>query len=59
LEEIERKLDFVVKDSADVLHYELIAYHLKEILEKVAELTGRNVTERMLDAVFNDFCVGK
>jgi tRNA modification GTPase len=59
LEEIERKLDFIVKNSVDVLHYELIAYHLKEILEKIAELTGRNITERMLDTVFNDFCVGK
>lgn len=59
LEEIERKLDFIVKNSVDVLHYELIAYHLKEILEKVSELTGHNVTEQILDTVFNDFCVGK
>ncbi len=59
ISEIEGKLDFIVKSFPDVLHYELIAYHLKESLEKIAELTGRNVTERMLDAVFNDFCVGK
>ncbi len=59
ISEIEGKLDFIVKDISDVLHYELIAYHLKESLEKIAELTGRNVTERVLDTVFHDFCVGK
>jgi tRNA modification GTPase len=59
ISEIERNLDFIVKSFSDVLHYELIAYHLKESLEKIAELTGRNVTEQMLDAVFNGFCVGK
>jgi len=57
--EMEGKLDIVVKGFSDVLHYELIAYHLKESLEKIAELTGKNVTECILDKVFNDFCVGK
>lgn len=59
ISEIEVKLDSIVKSFSDVLHYELISYHLKESLETIAELTGRNVTEQMLDAVFNDFCVGK
>lgn len=59
ISDVEMKLDFIVKNLSDVLHYELVAYHLKESLEKIAELTGRNVTEHMLDGVFNDFCVGK
>ena len=59
IKEIEGKLDFIVKSFSDVLHYELIAYHLKESLEKIAELTGKNITEKVLDAVFNEFCVGK
>lgn len=59
LSEIEVIMESIVKSFADVLHYELIAYHLKESLEKIAQVTGRNVTEQMLDTVFHDFCVGK
>ncbi len=59
LAEIEAKLDFVVKGFSHGIHYELIAYELKDILEKAAELTGRNITEAVLDMVFNSFCVGK
>jgi tRNA modification GTPase len=59
LAQIEARLDFIVNGFADGVHYELVAYQLKEILEKTAELTGRNVTEAMLDHVFSSFCVGK
>lgn len=59
LAQIEARLDFIVKGFADGVHYELVAYQLKEMLEKTAELTGRNATEAMLDHVFSSFCVGK
>lgn len=59
LVQIESKLDFIAKDLAGGVHYELLAYQLKEMLEKTAELTGRNATEAMLDHVFSSFCVGK
>ena len=57
--EIELKFDSVVKNQLNSLEYELIAYKLKEILELMSELTGRNINERVLDSVFNEFCVGK
>ncbi len=57
--EIELKFDSVVKDQLNSLEYELIAYKLKEILELMFELTGRNINEHVLDSVFNEFCVGK
>jgi tRNA modification GTPase len=41
------------------LEYELIAYHLKEALAALTELTGKSVSEKALDAVFKEFCVGK
>jgi tRNA modification GTPase len=59
LAQIEARLEFIVNGFADGVHYELVAYQLKEILEKTAELTGRNATEAMLDHVFSSFCVGK
>ncbi len=57
--EIERRLDFIVNGYAGGIHYEIVAYQVKELLEKVSELTGKNVTEKMLDTVFGAFCVGK
>jgi tRNA modification GTPase len=59
ISEIEPKLQFLVKPEIHSVDYELIAYQLKEALEKLSELTGRNVTEQALDAVFDTFCVGK
>jgi tRNA modification GTPase len=57
--EIDLKFDYVVNNQLNSLEYELMAYKLKEILELMFELTGRNINERVLDSVFNEFCVGK
>ena len=57
--EIDLKFDYVVNDQLNSLEYELMACKLKEILELMFELTGRNINERVLDSVFNEFCVGK
>ncbi len=59
LTEIQVDLEGIAKTFADGVHYELLAYHVKELLEKVSELTGKNVTEHVLDMVFGEFCVGK
>lgn len=59
LTEIEARLEFIANGYADGIHYELVAYKVKDLLEKVSELTGRNVTEQVLDTVFSEFCVGK
>lgn len=59
LAEIDKKIDFIVTEGQHALHYELMAYHLKEVLETLAQATGKNITERLLDAVFSTFCVGK
>lgn len=59
LTEINKKIDFIVTDGQRALHYELVAYHLKEILEILAQATGKTITERLLDSIFSTFCVGK
>ncbi len=59
LTEIQLDLEGIAKTFSDGVHYELLACHVKELLEKVSELTGKNVTEHMLDMVFGEFCVGK
>lgn len=39
--------------------YELLSYHLKDVLELLTELTGKTISEQGMDAVFREFCVGK
>ncbi len=41
------------------IDYELLAIELKDCLELLAELTGKDAREAVLDAVFKGFCVGK
>ncbi|MGM9320388.1 tRNA uridine-5-carboxymethylaminomethyl(34) synthesis GTPase MnmE [Deinococcus aquaticus] len=38
---------------------DLASYELEEALRALAELTGRDVQEDIVDAVFRNFCVGK
>ncbi|HBL98916.1 TPA: tRNA uridine-5-carboxymethylaminomethyl(34) synthesis GTPase MnmE [Candidatus Dependentiae bacterium] len=45
--------------SQNMVHYELVSYHLREALEGSSQLTGKSVSEAALDSVFNEFCVGK
>jgi tRNA modification GTPase len=40
-------------------HYELISEQLQQALESLTALTGKTISERAMDAVFKEFCVGK
>jgi tRNA modification GTPase len=59
LTEIGQALEFIANSYSDGVHCELIAYQLKDLLEKISELTGKNISEQVLDKVFDEFCVGK
>ncbi|MFC3859924.1 tRNA uridine-5-carboxymethylaminomethyl(34) synthesis GTPase MnmE [Deinococcus antarcticus] len=45
--------------AAQSLPDDLAGYELEEALRALAELTGRDVQEDVVDAVFSNFCVGK
>ncbi len=45
--------------AAQVLPDELAGYELEEALRALAEITGQDVQEDVVDAVFRNFCVGK
>lgn len=51
--------EFIKKELLDGLEYEIVAHHIKNMLESISELTGRNINEKLLDKVFRDFCIGK
>jgi len=58
------KLDGALQEVAAMLDqrevaYELISTHLNDAASCIAEMTGKSITEKALDAVFREFCVGK
>ncbi len=60
----ERQADAVRRASTHVsaalsLPDDLAAFELEQALHILSELTGRDVKEDVLDAVFSNFCVGK
>ena len=59
LTSFESKLLTVSDLLQGTIEYELGAYHLKEALSVLTELTGKSVSEKAMDMIFRDFCVGK
>lgn len=59
LGEIEQKLLYIASCLGNQIQYEVVAYELKDLLEKVCQLTGKHISEEILDVVFSKFCVGK
>jgi tRNA modification GTPase len=59
LTEFKKNLDAIATMIAKTIDYELVAIHLKDALEKLAELTGKTISEQSLDKIFHDFCIGK
>ncbi len=56
---LEHKLASIIPLFEGNLAYELISHHLQNALSELAELTGKTISERGMDAVFREFCVGK
>ena len=59
LTEIESDLNFIANSYSDSIDYEIVAYQLRDVLAKVSELTGKAISESILDKVFSKFCIGK
>ncbi|MEX0939759.1 MAG: tRNA uridine-5-carboxymethylaminomethyl(34) synthesis GTPase MnmE [Candidatus Babeliales bacterium] len=57
--ELENKLHTILSMTQDSIAYELLSLHLKDALESLTELTGKSISEKGMDAVFREFCVGK
>lgn len=56
---IESDLNFIANSYSDFIEYEIVAYQLRDVLAKVSELTGKAISESILDTVFSKFCIGK
>ena len=57
--EVEKKLNNSKLLCRKPVHYELLAYHLDDILQSLTELTGKTISEEAMDEIFKKFCIGK
>lgn len=57
--ELEKKLVIIRTMLSGDIQYELVSYHLNDVLSHLCELTGKSISEAGMDAVFREFCVGK
>jgi tRNA modification GTPase len=55
-----------VRDSCEQMlkmlvhpEFEIISLHLNETLQILANLSGKSITEKSMDTIFREFCVGK
>jgi tRNA modification GTPase len=59
---VERTIDFLSKAKESLagrLSPELAAFDLRQAVESLDEITGRNLSEEILDQIFSTFCIGK
>ena len=62
--DILKELEIALKEinamlTSPMVHYELVAHHLRDALERTSQLSGKSVSEAAMDRIFQDFCVGK
>ncbi len=60
LNSLEQQVGHVITMLQDQqIAYELVSYHLNDTLAQLSELTGKSISEKSMDAIFKEFCVGK
>lgn len=59
--ELEQKLTIIdqMLSCQDGIAYELLSHHLKDALENLSEFSGKTISEKGMDTVFRQFCIGK
>jgi len=56
---LSEKLNEIKKMVSSTVQFELLSHHLKDALTCISELTGKSISEKGMDQVFRQFCVGK
>lgn len=56
---LEKKLGEIHNMLEHAIQYELLSLHLNDALSHLSELTGKDISEKGMDAVFREFCIGK
>lgn len=53
------RLSRVIENKTKTNNLELIAIEIKEAIRALGEITGKEVSEEIIEKIFADFCVGK
>ena len=56
---LEEKIREIISLLDSAVQYEIVSYHLKDALVLISELTGKSISEKGMDLIFKQFCVGK
>jgi len=56
---LHRDLEPLDRERVAALETELLARHLRDALSELEELTGARVGDKVLEDIFNNFCIGK
>ena len=56
---LEQKIIEILGLLDSAVQYEIVSYHLKDALVLISELTGKSISEKGMDTIFKQFCVGK
>lgn len=56
---LEQQLHAIQEQLGDTIAYEILSYHLSDALALLSEISGKSASEKAMDAVFREFCVGK
>lgn len=59
IQSCEKKLLAAQEQFSHAIAYELLSIHLNDALACLSELTGKNISEKAMDTIFKEFCIGK
>ena len=56
---LQKKLQEIMPLLEKNIDYEIISCHLKDALSYLSEFTGKTISEKSMDLIFKEFCIGK
>lgn len=59
IKEVKETLELAEKEIEKNAGIEIVAENLKDCIKKIDELTGRDVSQDVMEKIFSQFCIGK
>jgi tRNA modification GTPase len=56
---LDQKLCTIESMVQEPIQYEIVSAHIKDALALICELTGKTISDKTMDKIFSQFCVGK
>ena len=51
-------IEQILKDL-EIIPIDMVSENIRDVINKINELTGENVKEEVLNEIFKNFCLGK